>query len=127
MVRAEAAATRLRVEAAARANVTVLATGRKIENDDQMTSWEKVEARKREAFIRELSTKEKDGYRRSLAQKLTQMGITDRLKRDQLGKQAFENFMPARIQQLAKQSQFELTAEEVETLMVNLRKEFLVP
>lgn len=126
VVRAEAAADRLRTEVK-RTNVTVLATGRAIENDEQMTPWEKADARERDAFIRELSTKEKDGYRRAIALKLTQMGITDRLKRDQFGKQAFEDFMPARIQQLAKKSQFELTEDEVETLMMNLRKEFLVP
>ncbi len=112
-----------------RGNVTVLATGRIIESDEQMTAWEKLDSDKAKEFKRLVSMNEFNDFQGRLRAKLSEKGITNSVDRLRIAQVALEQFMPGHIRKLAKKGDWniEITDDELEKVfMVGLRKNLLV-
>lgn len=112
-----------------RGNVTVLATGRTIESDEQMTAWEKLDSDKAKEFKRLVSMNEFNDFQGRLRAKLSEKGITNSVDRLRIAQVALEQFMPGHIRKLAKKGDWniEITDDELEKVfMVGLRKNLLV-
>lgn len=122
-----APATEEAAEAPAVKNVTVFATGRKVESDEQMTAWENLVAKDARAFIQLINTTELNGFQSELKRKLAEKGITNSVDRLRVGRATLDRFMPGHIRKLAKQRNFEITDEEIEKVfMVGLRNNLFV-
>jgi|GEM_PF-6875307 len=110
-----------------RGNVTVLATGRPIESDTEMTAWEMLSAEKTHSFKRLISMGEFNDFQKRLRTKLSDKNITNSVDRLRVAQVALNQFMPEHIRKLAKDGNIEITDEEIENVfMVGLRKNLLV-